>query len=59
MNEGKYYCIDEGAFIIAAAVISMVQDFMVCILPMVLFLRLNISARQKIALAIIFGVGFL
>ena len=56
-NQGKYSCIDEAAFILAAAVISMVQDFMVCLLPMVLFLRLNINLRQKLALVVIFGVG--
>jgi hypothetical protein len=58
-NEGKFYCYDEGPYIIAVATISMVTDFLVCVLPMMLFLRLNIGFRQKLALAAIFGVGFL
>jgi hypothetical protein len=58
-NEGKFHCYDEGTYIVVAATISMVTDFVVCVLPMSLFLKLNIAKRQKFALAAIFGVGFL
>jgi hypothetical protein len=54
-----YYCTDEGAMVVSACVISMVQDFVACLLPMALFARLKISRKQKFALAGIFGVGFL
>lgn len=52
-------CTDEGAQVVAACVISMVQDFIACLLPMALFARLRISRKQKLALAGIFGVGLL
>jgi hypothetical protein len=58
-NQGKFYCYDEATYIVVAATISMVTDFFVCVLPLSLFLRLKISNRQKLALAAIFGVGFL
>jgi hypothetical protein len=58
-HQGDWYCSDEAATIVAASVISMVQDFIACLLPMALFARLKISRKQKIALAGIFGVGFL
>jgi hypothetical protein len=50
-------CTDEGAQVVSACVISMVQDFIACLLPMALFARLKISRKQKGALAGIFGVG--
>jgi hypothetical protein len=58
-SEERYYCINEAANLIAAAAISVVQDFLACGLPMVLFWKLKIPPRQKIALVVIFGVGFL
>lgn len=58
-NEGKYHCADEGAVVVTCAAISMVQDFLVCILPMTLFWHLRIFLAQKLSLAGIFGVGFL
>jgi hypothetical protein len=53
-----YTCIDEGALLLAASGISIVQDFLVCGLPMMLFWKLQLPKKQKIALAAIFGVGF-
>lgn len=58
-NDGKWSCTDEGAMIVSAAVVSIVQDFIVCFLPTTLFLRLRIPLKQKLALTGIFGVGFL
>lgn len=58
-NRGKWKCTDEGVLVVTACVISMVQDFVACLLPMALFARLRISRKQKFALASIFGVGFL
>jgi hypothetical protein len=57
-NQGKYACYDEAAYIVFIATVSMLTDFVVCILPMSLFLRLQMNWRRKLALAAIFGVGF-
>ena len=59
INEGKYRCIDEEKDLVAAAVVSVIQDFIACGMPSVLFWKLTMPKRQKIALAAIFGVGFL
>jgi hypothetical protein len=58
-NEGKYVCYDEGPYIVTFATLSMLTDFLVCILPMSLFFRLQLNWRRKLALAGIFGIGFL
>jgi hypothetical protein len=58
-NKGKYQCINEPANLLAAAIISVIQDFIACGVPTILFWKLRIPKRQKIALAAIFGVGFL
>jgi hypothetical protein len=57
-NTGKFTCYDEAAYIVFIATISMITDFLVCILPMSLFLRLQMYWKRKLALAAIFGVGF-
>jgi hypothetical protein len=59
LNEGKYHCINEEKDLLAAAVVSVIQDFIACGLPSVLFWKLRIPKRQKFALGAIFGVGFL
>lgn len=59
LSSMKYHCIDEAANMIAAAAISVVQDFLACGIPMVLFWKLQLPFRQKFALGAIFGVGFL
>jgi hypothetical protein len=58
-NTGKYYCFNEAGNIIAASVISFIQDFIACGMPSVLLWKTKIPKRQKIALGAIFGVGFL
>ncbi|KAF1816740.1 hypothetical protein P152DRAFT_135994 [Eremomyces bilateralis CBS 781.70] len=57
-NAGKYHCFDEGANLLAASSISVLQDFIACGLPTMLFWDLKLPRRQKVALASIFGVGF-
>jgi hypothetical protein len=57
-NTGKFTCYDEAAYIVFIATISMITDFLVCILPMSLFLRLQMNWKRKLALVAIFGVGF-
>jgi hypothetical protein len=58
-NQGKFTCYDESLFIVIAATWSMVTDFLVCVLPLMLFLKLNMARRQKFVLTAIFGIGFL
>lgn len=57
--QNKYHCINEEADLVAAAIVSVIQDFIACGLPTILFWKLRIPKRQKIALGAIFGVGFL
>ena len=56
-NELK--CQNEGAIIVAVVVVSTVQDFIICALPVFLVWSLQISKRQKMALIGIFGLGLL
>ena len=52
-------CHNEGAQIVAVVVISTLQDFFVCALPVFLIWNLQIPRRQKAALCAIFGLGLL
>jgi hypothetical protein len=54
-----YHCFSEPANALAASGISIVQDFLACGLPIILFWKLKLPFRQKAALAAVFGVGFL
>lgn len=55
----KYQCIDEGGYLLAGTAITVAQDFITATLPLTLFWKLQISKRQKIALAGIFALGYL
>jgi hypothetical protein len=58
-NQGNYHCIDEPANMTAAAIVSVIQDFIACGMPTILFWKLHLPRKQKIAMGAIFGVGFL
>ena len=58
-NEGKFDCLNEASTLVASAIISAIQDFIACGLPMALLWKLRIPKKQKIALGAIFSVGFL
>jgi hypothetical protein len=51
--------LDEGVIIASSAIVSAVQDFIVCGMPMMVFWKMTIPKRQRIALGAIFAVGFL
>jgi hypothetical protein len=53
----KYRCVDEPKVIIAASIVSVSQDFMCCFLPVILFWKLQISRKKKLALMGLFAVG--
>jgi hypothetical protein len=52
-------CLDEGAIIVACAIVGTVQDCLVGLLPVLLVWNLKMSKRQKVALCGIFSVGML
>jgi hypothetical protein len=54
----EYHCFDEGANILAAGIISAVQDFVTAALPTLLYWNLQIPLRQKTALFGIFAIGY-
>lgn len=53
----KYKCIEYGPVLLAATIVSLVQDVIAAVLPMTLFWHLKIPMRQKLALGAIFAVG--
>ena len=53
-----YKCFDEGADVFSAAVISTAQDLITAILPTFIYWNLQIPFRQKVALFIIFAIGY-
>lgn len=55
----KYSCISEAGNLVAASIISVIQDFIVCFMPTILFWKLQLPRKQKVALGAIFGIGFL
>ncbi|SRR6266480_30058 len=54
-----WQCYNEGVSTAVANAVSIIQDFLTCGIPMFIFWRLQMSRQQKIALAILFGVGYL
>jgi hypothetical protein len=55
----QYHCINEEWDLVSAGIVSVFHDFVACGMPMILFWKLKIPRRQKVALGAIFGVGFL
>jgi hypothetical protein len=56
----KYHCwINEEADIMAASIISAIQDGVAAFLPTLLYWNLQIPQRQKIALGAVFALGYL
>ncbi|RYN53376.1 hypothetical protein AA0114_g4435 [Alternaria tenuissima] len=57
--QNELTCRNEGALIVACAAISSVQDFIICMLPILLIWNLKIGKRQKMGLCAIFGLGMI
>ena len=55
----EYSCFADGQIQAANAVVSVVTDFISAMLPMFLFWQLHIPLRERIALSILFGLGFM
>ncbi|KAK0640426.1 hypothetical protein DIS24_g9394 [Lasiodiplodia hormozganensis] len=54
----EYSCFNEGVNFIVFAVINVITDAAVCILPLLVLRRLQMPKRQKWALSALFGIGF-
>jgi len=55
----NFTCMFEGNVPMANAIISVITDFLIGLLPIYLFKDLRVPIREKIALGVLFGVGFL
>lgn len=51
-------CYDEGVVLLVASTVSATQDFIAAVLPTLLFWKLQMPVRQKIALFAIFAIGY-
>jgi hypothetical protein len=58
LNEGKYYCLNEVVALLCANILSIIQDFLTFLMPLILFWNLRLPIRQKVVLGCIFSVGF-
>jgi hypothetical protein len=58
-HHAQNHCLNEGHILIAVTVVSVIQDFLACGLPMVLFWKAQIPRKQILALGAIFSVGAL
>jgi hypothetical protein len=57
--KNKVTCNDEGAIVVACAIIGTIQDLFICLLPVLLIWNLKMPKRQKAALFGVFGVGLI
>jgi hypothetical protein len=55
----EFTCMHEGLVPMSNAIISVVTDFITAILPTFLFWQLHMPSREKLALSILFGIGFM
>ncbi|PSN60475.1 hypothetical protein BS50DRAFT_446649, partial [Corynespora cassiicola Philippines] len=51
-------CVDEGAALVASGAITSFSDFLCTIFPIPIVLKLNLPLRQRVALAVLFSLGF-
>jgi hypothetical protein len=58
LNADEYFCLDEVVALYCANIISIVQDFLTFLMPLLLFRNLQLPIRQKVVLGCIFSVGF-
>jgi len=56
-SQNELQCRNEGAIVVACAVISTLQDLIICLLPVFLLWNLRMPKRQKAALCGNFGLG--
>jgi hypothetical protein len=54
----EFHCVDEGALMVSASIISTVQDLITTTLPTILYWNIRIPIRQKVLLFAIFAIGY-
>src|SRR5579871_484288 len=54
-----WQCYDEGVSTAVSNAVSIIQDFLTCSIPTFILWKLQIPRQQKIALAILFIIGYL
>ena len=57
-NEGGT-CIDIPTHVLAVSIINMITDFVILILPIPTIWLLHLPTRQKLAVMMVFSIGFL
>jgi hypothetical protein len=55
----KYVCYDEGVSQYATIISGAFQDFVACLVPMILIKKLPLPRRQKVALFGLFSLGLM
>jgi hypothetical protein len=55
----KFTCISEGIGPVSNAIVSVATDFMTDLLPIFLFRQLHLPKREKVALYVLFSLGFM
>lgn len=58
LNSGQYFCLNEVVALYCANILSIIQDFLTFLMPLLLFWNLKLPIRQKVVLGGIFSVGF-
>ncbi|KAI4266450.1 MAG: hypothetical protein L6R38_008734, partial [Xanthoria sp. 2 TBL-2021] len=53
-----HHCIDEGNYMLSFGILTVVLDFAILLLPVPLVMSLQLSAKQRIAVCTLFGMGF-
>ncbi|KAL8829439.1 MAG: hypothetical protein Q9170_006169 [Blastenia crenularia] len=59
LAEYPHKCIDEGNYMMSFAVITIILDFAILLLPIPLVMGLHLSTKQRIAVLTLFGLGFI
>ncbi|KAI1173295.1 hypothetical protein F4777DRAFT_456664 [Nemania sp. FL0916] len=59
LSEQSDYCINDAAHLITANIINTVTDFIVAILPIRTTMTLQLSKRQRVIVASLFGIGLI
>jgi hypothetical protein len=55
----KYKCLDEGARVVSAGIIAVIQDIIVASLPLSTVWGLQMPTKKKLIVTAIFGGGYL
>ncbi|KAL9601652.1 MAG: hypothetical protein Q9219_002372 [cf. Caloplaca sp. 3 TL-2023] len=59
LAEYPHSCIDEGNYMMSFAIITIILDFALLLLPIPLVMGLQLSTKQRVAVITLFGLGFI